>query len=218
MAQDLDYLFFDTGILYRIVCWHVVKSGSPSFDSAQLAEVADHLEFELRIPAPSAQAAGTTTTVLVGKQDITWELRKKEIDQLLPEVSAQSGVRSSLTIRMRQIGLMYLEGEGHKQGVIVVGRDVGTVVFPDAECKYFLKADPEVRASRRHAELQSRGEKLSEREVLADLEKRDHVDSTRALAPTRPADNAIILDTTNLSLSQTVNKVRQQLRGRFLAP
>ncbi len=218
LSQDLDYLFFDTGILYRIVCWQVLKGGSPPFDPAHLAEVAAHLQFTLRPPGSSAQAAGTTTIVLVGKEDVTWELRKKEIDKLLPEVSAQPGVRSSLTTRMRQIGQMYLEGEGHKQGVIVVGRDAGTVVFPDAECKYFLKADPKVRASRRHAELHSRGEQLSEREVLADLEKRDHVDSTRDLAPTRPADNAIILDTTDMSLCQTVNKVRQQLRERFLAP
>ena len=218
LAQDLDYLFFDTGILYRIVCWKALLEGPPPFASVHLAEVATHLEFDLRAPEPAAQATGTTTTVLVGNQDITWELRKKKIDQLLPEVAAQPGVRFSLTERMRQIGQVYLEGEGHKQGVIVVGRDVGTVVFPDAECKYFLTADPKVRAGRRHAELIARGEELSEQEVLVDLEKRDYIDSTRALAPARPADSAIILDTTDWSIDQTVDQVRQQLRDRFLAP
>ncbi len=213
LAQELDYLFFDTGILYRIVCWRALWEDPPSLAAAQLAEIAAHLEFELRAPEPAAQATGTTTTVMVGNRDVTWELRKKEIDQLLPEVAAQPGVRSSLTARMRQIGQVYLEGEGHKQGIVVVGRDVGTVVFPDAACKYFLTADPRVRASRRHAELVARGEELSEEEVLADLERRDHVDSTRALAPTRPADSAIILDTTDWSIDQTVDQVRRQLRN-----
>ncbi len=218
LAQELDYLFFDTGILYRIVCWKALLDGSPPFASDHLAEVADCLEFELRAPEPAAQATGVTTTVLVGNRDVTWELRKKEIDQLLPEVAAHSRVRSSLTARMRRIALVYLDGKGHKQGVIMVGRDIGTVVFPDAECKYFLTADPKVRAKRRHAELQVRGEDLSEKKVLADLETRDRVDSTRTLAPAQPADSAIILDTTDWSLDQAVDQVRQQLRDRFLTP
>ncbi len=218
LAQELDYLFFDTGILYRIVCWKALLGGAPPFTSAHLAEIAAHLEFDLRPPEPAARAIGTTTTVMVGDRDVTWELRKKEIDQLLPTVAAQPGVRSSLTARMRQIGQVYLEGEGHRQGVIVVGRDVGTVVFPDAECKYFLDADPKIRAHRRHAELQARGENRSEDEVLADLLQRDHVDRTRTLAPTRPADNAIILDTTDRSVGQIVDQVRQHLWDRFLTP
>ena len=218
LAQELDYLFFDTGILYRIVCWRVLLGGTPPFEPAHLAEVAAHLEFDLRVPEPAAQDAGVTTTVMAGNQDVTWELRKKEIDKLLPDVSAQPGVRFSLTERMRHIGQTYLEGEGHRLGVIVVGRDVGTVVFPDAECKFFLKADPLVRARRRHAELKTRGEDLSEEEVLVDLERRDFIDSTRALAPTRPADNAMILDTTSWSLGQTMDQVRNRLKDGFLAP
>ena len=218
LAQELDYLFFDTGILYRIVCWKALLRGAPPFAPAHLAEVAAHLEFDLRPPEAAAQATGTTTTVMVGNRDVTWELRKKEIDQLLPEVAAQPGVRSSLTARMRWLGQVYLEGEGRKQGVIVVGRDVGTVVFPDAECKFFLVADPEVRAGRRHAELRARGQNRSEGEVLADLVRRDYIDRTRALAPTRPADNAIILNTTDWSLEQTMDQMRQQLQDRFLTP
>lgn len=213
LAQELDYLFFDTGILYRIVCWKALSGGDPPFAAMHLAAVAAHLEFDLRVPEPAAQALGATTTVLVENRDVTWELRRKAIDRLLPEVAAQPAVRSSLTARMRRIGQTYLEGTGHKQGIVVVGRDVGTVVFPDAERKYFLTADPQVRARRRHAELQARGENLSEAEVLADLLQRDHVDSTRALAPTRPADSAIILDTTDWSIDQTVDQVRRQLRN-----
>ncbi len=218
LAQELDYLFFDTGILYRIVCWQALSGGSPPFAAAYLAEVATHLEFDLWAPGPAAQATGATTTVMVGHRDVTWALRRKEIDRLLPEVAAQPGVRASLTARMRRIGQVYLEGEGHRQGVVVVGRDVGTVVFPDAECKYFLTAAPQVRARRRHTELQARGETLSAEEVRADLEKRDYVDRTRALAPTRPAENAIILDTTDWSLDQTLDQVRQQLENRFRGP
>lgn len=217
LAQKLDYLFFDTGILYRIVCWRVLLGGIPPFEPAQLAEVAAHLEFELKAPEAAAQAAGVTTTVMAGRRDVTWDLRKKEIDKLLPEVSAQAGVRFSLTERMRNIGQQYLEGEGHKQGVVVVGRDVGTVVFPAAECKYFLQADPLVRARRRHAELKARGEGLSEVEVLADLQRRDLADSTRTLAPTRPAADAMILDTTGWTLEETIDQVWQGFNDRFLA-
>ena len=129
-----------------------------------------------------------------------------------------AGVREALTERMRRIGTAYQSGQGLAQGVVVVGRDVGTVVFPDARCKFFLTAQPSVRAQRRYAELKAQGASVQLQAVLADLQERDRIDSTRQLAPTKAASDAIILDTTDLSLDATLTALHSHLRERFAAP
>ena len=218
LSQDLGYQFFDTGLLFRVTCWKALQTGDGPYAEALCARIAAALELELLPPEPDEARAGRTSTVKVDGQDITWELRQPRVDRLLPAVSAMAGVREALTERMRRIGTAYQAGQGLAQGVVVVGRDVGTVVFPDARCKFFLTAQPSVRARRRYAELKAQGASVQLQAVLADLQERDRIDSTRRLAPTKAASDAIILDTTDLSLDATLTALHSRLRERFSAP
>lgn len=211
LAQELDYLFLDTGILYRIVCYQALQKEAAPFAAEFLKKVAEELDFELDVPDEASRRQGATTTVAMEGRNITWDLRSTEIDQLLPEVSALPAVRRWLTTHMRRMGQVHLEGRGRHRGLIAVGRDTGTVVFPSAGCKFFLDGDPAVRARRRYAELRRRGLDVTEAEILADLQHRDQVDSTRATAPTRPASGAIILDTTHWSQEQTLSEMRSHI-------
>lgn len=218
LSQDLGYQFFDTGLLFRVTCWKAFQTGDGPYAEDLCARIAAALELELLPPEPDEARAGRTSTVKVDGRDITWELRQPRVDRLLPAVSAMAGVRKALTERMRRIGTAYQSGQGLAQGVVVVGRDVGTVVFPDARCKFFLTAQPSVRAQRRYAELKAQGASVQLQGILADLQERDRIDSTRPLAPTKAASDAIILDTTDLSLDATLTALHSHLRERFSAP
>lgn len=215
LATDLHYLFFDTGILFRIVCWQALRHSRTPSGETLFVQTAREMALELRPPTPAEIQAGHTTTVLVNGQDITWQLRHSRVDRLLPSVSAMAGVRQELTARMRQIGQASLDDSAAGRGVVVIGRDIGTVVFPDAACKLFLDAEPAVRAQRRHRELVAHGADISLAEVLADLQARDRMDSTRALAPAQAAADAMILDTTHWTLDETVAQVHACLEAHY---
>ncbi len=206
VAQRLDYLFLDTGILFRAVCWMLLQDSLP-FTSTHLAATARTLTVQLAPPAATEATDGRTTTVHMKGRDVTWDLRCPEVDQLLPSVAADPEVRAALTVRMRTIGLDYLEDAAPTGGVVVVGRDIGTIVFPDAGYKFFLDADLETRARRRHQELVGQGKTLSLDAVRDDMRQRDHRDATRAVAPSMPAANADIIDTTCLTLEETVSEI-----------
>ncbi len=196
LAQNLGYLFFDTGVMYRAITWLALQSGFPMDDEVNITALAETAQIDVR---PPSLENGRAYDVWVGEQDVTWEIRKSEVDANVSIVSAYPGVRQALTIQQRRIG---------KRGnVVMVGRDIGTVVLPEADLKIYLDASAKERARRRYAELIARGEHPSLDDILASMRKRDQIDSSRAIAPLRPAKDAIILNTDDLGIKEVVKQV-----------
>ncbi|MBC7255133.1 MAG: (d)CMP kinase [Chloroflexi bacterium] len=193
VAERLGYLYFDTGVMYRAVTWAALDRGIPIEDEAAITDLALRLRIEV---LPPTVEDGRQYTVLADGVDITWAIREAEVDRGVSPVSAYAGVREALVAQQRRIG--------REGGVVMVGRDIGTVVFPEAEVKIYLDASPEERARRRYRELQQRGVATSYEEVLADLKRRDGIDSTRAVAPLRPAQDAVIVDSTLMTVEEVV--------------
>lgn len=196
LARQLGYLYFDTGVMYRAVTWAALDRGIPITDEDAITELAKTLEIQVLRPTVDD---GRQYTVLADGVDITWEIRSPEVNGGVSPVSAYPGVRRALTARQRAIGA--------RGGVVMVGRDIGTVVLPEAEVKVYLDASLQERARRRHLEDLRREKESTLNEVMKDLERRDQIDSTRAAAPLRPADDAIILDSTNLTADQVVDRI-----------
>jgi cytidylate kinase len=196
IADKLDALFFDTGVLYRAVAQQVVERGLDPEDRDAVGELAEGIDVELRYPP---HVPGRAADVLVNGQDVTDELRSPAVDRALPGVSANPRVRQHLLGQQRQIA------SGRR--IVVVGRDIATVVLPDAEYKYFIEAAPEVRAARRYKELLERGVDVTYEEVRRDLEARDRRDMERETAPLRKADGAIAIDATTRSAAEIADRV-----------
>jgi len=195
MADTLGYLFFDTGVMYRAVTWITLDKGVSFDDEETVTQLSRQTQIDVQ---PPSKDDGRACDVLVDGRDISWEIRRPEVDSNVSVVSAYPGVRTALTEQQRRIG---------KRGqVVMVGRDIGTVVLPDADLKIFLDASVEERARRRYDECIARDEQVDFDLVLADLKKRDQIDSTRDVAPLRPADDAIILDSDNLTIEQVLEK------------
>lgn len=196
VAERLGYLYFDTGVMYRAVTWAALDRGIPIEDEAAITDLAQRLRIEV---LPPTAADGRQYTVLADGVDITWAIRQPEVDRGVSPVSAYAGVREALVAQQRRIG--------QEGGVVMVGRDIGTVVFPEAEVKIYLDATPEERARRRYREMIQRGQEASYEEVLADLKRRDGIDSNRAIAPLRPAEDAIYIDSTSMTVEEVVARV-----------
>lgn len=195
LAQALGYLYFDTGLMYRAVTWLVLNQGVPIADEAAVTRLAQEVPIEVSAPS---KGDGRPCDVIIQGQDITWEIRKPEVDANVSAVSAYAGVRQALTIQQRRIGL--------RGKIVMVGRDIGTVVLPDADLKIYLDASAEERARRRHLENLMRGVASDYDEILAKVVERDRLDSTRAIAPLRPAEDAYILDSDQLDVDQVFEK------------
>jgi len=196
LAERLGYLFFDTGLMYRALTYLALRSGIAVTDVAALAAFAERTEIDLRPPAPD-ERDGRDATVLAAGEDITAGLRSSEVEANVSPVAAVSAVRAVLTAAMRRVGL--------RGRVVMVGRDVGTAIVPEADAKIFLTASAETRAQRRYAEVSARGEDRSYADILANLAERDRIDSSRQTAPLRAADDAAQIDTTGLSLDAVVD-------------
>ncbi len=196
LAERLGYLFFDTGLMYRALTYLALRSGIAVTDVAALAAFAERTEIDLRPPAPD-ERDGRDATVLAAGEDITAGLRSSEVEANVSPVAAVSAVRAVLTAAMRRVGL--------RGRVVMVGRDVGTAIVPEADAKIFLTASAETRAQRRYAEVSARGEDRSYADILANLAERDRIDSSRQTAPLRAADDASQIDTTGLSLDAVVD-------------
>jgi len=195
LAERLGYVFFDTGIMYRAVTWIALKRGISIDDEPAVTRLAE--DALITVERPHIED-GRQSTVRVDGEDITWEIRKPEVDAAVSPVSAYRGVREALTLQQRRIG---------QQGrIVMVGRDIGTVVLPEADLKIFMDATPEERARRRFEEMRGRGQKPRFRSVLAAIRNRDRYDSERDIAPLSKADDAIYLDTTNLSIEAVLEK------------
>ncbi len=201
LAQRLGYLYFDTGVLYRAVSLAALEHGVSIDDEVSLTEVAERVQID--VIAPTADD-GRLYTVLLDGRDVTWDIRTPAVDAIVSPVSAVPGVRRALLEQQRRIG--------RRGQVVIVGRDIGTVVFPDADLKLFVDASLEVRARRRHAELLQRGQRVAHEHVLDELRRRDERDRSKPISPLVAAPDAIILETTTLDIGTMLDRAEQIVR------
>jgi len=201
LAREFGYLFFDTGVMYRAVTWAVLQRQIAVTDEETITDLAEQINIDVR---PASASDGRTSDILVDGQDVTWDIRQTEVEANVSVISAYPGVRRALTISQRRIG--------QRGRVVMVGRDIGTVVLPEADLKIYLDASAEERARRRYAELRQRGENADYDKILAAMRERDRIDSTRQVAPLRPAPDAIILNSTELDADQVIMKVKEWMR------
>lgn len=197
LAEHLGYLYFDTGVMYRAVTWVGLQQNIPVEDEPLMTSLAERLKIDVR---PASLQDGRAYDVLVDGQDVTWHIRHPDVDAHVSVVSAYPGVRRALSIQQRRIGL--------RGRVVMVGRDIGTVVLPEADLKLYLDASAEERARRRYEELNQRGENITQDDTLESIRKRDQIDSGRDVAPLHPADDAIILDSEVMDAEQVLNYVK----------
>lgn len=196
LANALGYLFFDTGVMYRAITWRALDHDMDLGDETSVTALAEKTPIEI---APASKEDGRACDVLVDGKDITWETRLPEVDANVSAVSAYRGVRSALSQQQRRIGL-----RGH---VVMVGRDIGTVVLPEADLKIYLDATAEERAKRRYNEIITRGGTADYDEILAKVIERDRIDSTRDVAPLKAATDAVTIDSDALDADGVFEKV-----------
>jgi cytidylate kinase len=192
VAEALGLPFVDSGLMYRAVTTLAAERGIDPSDAMALTDQARSVD--LRIEGERIWADGV---------ELTDGIYDASLAEALPRVSAVPGVREALVAKQRKLG------EG---GVVMAGRDIGTVVFPDAEHKFFLSARLEEKVRRRAAQYEARGERVDREAMRRDVEARDRLDSQRAVAPLRPADEAVVIDTDHLELDQVVDLIVQQVR------
>jgi CMP/dCMP kinase len=200
LAQDLNYLYFDTGVMYRAVTLAALEHLNSVDDEGAVTTLAGKIKIDVQ---PPAIKDGRKNTVLLDGVDVTWNLHSPRIDSNVSKVSAYAGVRKAMTEQQRVIG--------NRGSVVMVGRDIGTVVFPEAKLKIYLDASAEERARRRSQEIESRGEKANYDEILASIKRRDQIDSTRTVAPLHPADDAVIINSDGKNIDDVLHEAKRLL-------
>lgn len=201
LAEYLGYLYFDTGVMYRAVTLEALRQLSGVQNEQEVTALAEQISIDV---LPPSKEDGRKFDVLVNGQDVTPLLRTSQVNQSVSIVSAYPGVRTAMTERQRDIS--------RRGRVVMVGRDIGTVVIPDAELKIYLEASLEERARRRYQEEIRLGRTVSYDDILASLQGRDRIDSSRQVAPLKPAEDAVIIDTDHLSIEQVFEKVKSLLK------
>jgi cytidylate kinase len=204
VALALHALDFDTGVLYRVVTFRALEEGVGPGDDTALAAIARALTLE-----STPDGAGGRRLIVAGVND-PLALRSPEVDRNLSEVSAHAAVRAALVDKQREIARL--------GRVVLIGRDIGTVIAPDADLKIYLEASPQERARRRFEELRQRGVDAAYEQVLADIERRDQLDSGRAVSPLRPAEDAVIIDTDGVPAEEVVQRIVDVARERIQQP
>lgn len=189
LARALNYIFVDSGAMYRAVTLHAIDYQLSPQDFADKPEILDSLSIDFRLN----QESGLYETYLNGIS-VEHRIRSMEVNRLVSEISKVRAVRQYLVRQQQEIG--------KNKGVVMDGRDIGTVVFPDAELKIYMTAHPEIRARRRFLQLKEKGREVDYKEILANLIERDRIDSTREEGPLRKASDAITLDNTDMSPEQ----------------
>lgn len=202
LARRLGFDLVDTGAIYRCVALMARRESIAFDDDARLGELLGRIHIHF-------QVVGEENHVFLDGQDVSGEIRTPENSMAASQVSSRPVVRSGLLALQRRLALEA------KQGAILEGRDIGTVVFPDADAKFFLEADPEIRARRRFEELFQKGVERSLNEVLTDQVKRDQDDASRAVAPLKPADDAHRVDSTSMPLSDVVRTLEQAIQEKM---
>ncbi|HEX5165745.1 MAG TPA: (d)CMP kinase [Thermomicrobiales bacterium] len=206
VAQRIDGIYFDTGVLYRALTLLALEHGVKPDDAASLATLAATMD--ICIDRPSVDD-GRQVDVLLAGRDLSNSLRTSAIDQNVSAVSAHALVRAALLEHQRRIA--------RSGRVVMVGRDIGTVVLPDADLKIFLDASPEERARRRCMQLVEMGKPQPYEDVLADMKRRDRIDSERDVAPLRPASDAIVVDSDPLTIEQVADLIVEHAEARMQA-
>ena len=198
VARELHFLYVDTGAIYRSIGWYVLQRGA-ALDNAELvAALLPDLNVEVRYGEDGLQH------MVVNGQDVTDEIRSPEVSAAASQVAAIPAVRAYLLDMQRNLARTH--------NVIMDGRDIGTVVLPEADCKVFLTASDEARAARRCRELAQRGTPVAYEEVLSDMRRRDEKDRTRAAAPLRQAEDAVVLDTSELDFEESAQALLRLIR------
>jgi cytidylate kinase len=197
VAKRLKFTFFDTGAMYRCVAWKILKEGIDPSDETRIGALMPSFAFEMRTDPQGERA------YFVDGEDITSQIRSRHVTDASSKIATYAAVRKALVSVQRRFGLGC--------SAVFEGRDMGTVVFPDADLKIFLTACPQVRAQRRYRELLTKfpdiGSTLSEEKILQEIEERDRTDSTRLISPLKQAEDAILIDTSNLSISQVIDQI-----------
>ncbi len=192
LAREIGYTYIDTGAMYRAVTLYALRHHLFEGDTIQEAALKQALP-DIQIAFRPNEVTGRPDTYLNGCC-VEQEIRGMEVADHVSQVAALGFVREALVAKQQEMG--------RAKGVVMDGRDIGTVVFPDAELKFFITASPEVRAQRRMAELQAKGESASYEEVLANIRKRDYLDTHREVGPLRQADDARVLDNSNMTIPE----------------
>jgi cytidylate kinase len=199
LAERLGYLYIDTGAMYRAVALKAKEGGINFGDERKLAGLCRSMEIDF-------QKDERGIRVLCNGEDVTEAIRTPPMSLLASDISRIRVVRESMVELQRRLG--------ERGGIVLEGRDIGTVVFPKAEVKFFLEADPQIRGQRRYDELRAKGEKVDLDSTIQEIEKRDARDRTRSLAPLRMAEDAILIDTSNLSVDEVVEKMIEVYREK----
>ena len=198
LARELNLLYIDTGSMYRAVALAVMESSINSNDDVAVGSLAGRVEIDLRGDPDSIQ-------VMLEGRDVTEAIRSEEVTHMSSIISTIPAVRRAMVERQREMG---------KRGAVLNGRDIGTVVFPNAEIKFFLTAVPQERAERRFAEERAGHSNTSFAETFADMIERDKRDTTRTDSPLKTADDAVIIDSTGLSITEVFDKMMRIVRER----
>ena len=198
LAKRLGFLFLDTGVMYRAVAWAVLKNNVNIEDESAVSRLASELKIEIQKPS---REDGRSNDIFVNGEDVTWEIRGEKVNNSVSQVSAYREVRKVLTEQQRYFGM---QGD-----VVMVGRDIGTVVLPDADLKIFLKASAEERAKRRFQEEKARGNQTGFEQILKNMKMRDELDSSREVAPLTAAPDAVIIDTDGRTKEEVIEEIFQ---------
>jgi len=202
VAAALGCPFLDTGAMYRAITWAALHRGIDLSDDEALSELAASVRMEIGPPAPCFLESHT---IFVDGEDVTARLRQLEVESAVSLVSSVPGVRTALVRVQREMA--------GGQPLVMAGRDIGTVVLPQADLKLYLNASVEERAQRRHRELSTLGQQVTPETVLADLRRRDRIDSQRSVSPLQVAEDAIVIDTDGLTLDEVVRRVLEEVKG-----
>jgi cytidylate kinase len=205
LAARLGFALVDTGAIYRTVALAATRLGVGLEDDESLGRLLPDVDIRFAPPA----AGGTGPRVLLAGVDVSGEIRTPQISAGASKVSARPVVRAGLLELQRRLALA-----PENRGAVLEGRDIGTVVFPDADAKFFVTASPEERARRRYAELLAKGDASTFDQVLADQRARDKADSEREIAPLRPAGDALVIDTSGTPIDAVVDRLVREVEGR----
>lgn len=208
LAQELGYVYIDSGAMYRVVTLYALRNGLINNGVPDIEKLIEELK-NIKITFKWDELAGKNTTFLNG-ENVEEEIRRLEVSQNVSPISTIAEVRREMVRQQRE--------NGKNKGIVMDGRDIGTVVFPDAELKIFMTASPEIRAKRRFDELKQKGVEVDFAEILKNVEGRDQIDSTREVSPLKKAEDALILDNSNLTREQqlkwTLEKVKEKTEGK----
>ncbi len=202
LSKELEYLFLDTGIMYRAVAWAAINQKINIDNVEEVSILATQIDIEIK---PPTKSDGRINDVFVDKVDVTWKIREPEVNENVSQVSRYQYVRKALTEQQQEFG--------RRGKIVMVGRDIGTVVMPNADLKIFLEASVKERALRRYNEEVERGKQCHLEDVIKNVEMRDKIDSTREIAPLIPAKDAIIINTDGKDISRVVDEILSIIRN-----